>query len=55
MMMRFFNESFQSMVYLHDEWRGRLRKDAVDLEDPDIVIVIILESHAHEILNNLSF
>lgn len=44
-MMKFLDQHFQSTTYIHDEWRGRLRKDIIEINKPDIVIVIMLETH----------
>ncbi|NRA10943.1 MAG: hypothetical protein HRT57_03185, partial [Crocinitomicaceae bacterium] len=30
-MMKFLDEHFQSTTYIHDEWRGRLRKDIIEI------------------------
>jgi hypothetical protein len=54
-MMKYFNEHFRSIVYFHDEWKARLRKDIIEIEKPDIVIVIALETHFYHLLTNLSF
>jgi len=54
-MTKYLNEHFESTIYIHDEWRGRIRKDIIELEKPDIVIVIMLETHAHGLLNSPSF
>lgn len=54
-MMKYLDEHFQSTVYLHDEWRGRIRKDAIELEKPDIVIVIMLETHVKGLWSNPCF
>jgi alginate O-acetyltransferase complex protein AlgJ len=54
-MMKHFNEHFQSTIYIHDEWRGRIRKDIIEIEKPDIVIVILLETHSTGLITSPSF
>jgi hypothetical protein len=54
-MMKQFNEHFQSTIYIHDEWRGRIRKDIIEIEKPDIVIVILLETHSTGLITSPSF
>jgi hypothetical protein len=54
-MVPFLQEHFSKMVLIHDEWRYRLRQDVLEIEKPDVVITIVLESHAHEMLANPSF
>jgi hypothetical protein len=54
-MMPFFDEHFQSTVYIHDEWRGRLRQDIIEREKPDIVMVIMLETHSNGLFSSPSF
>lgn len=54
-LMNFMNEHFQSTIYIHDEWRARLRQDIIEIEKPDIVIVIALETHFDGVLTNPSF
>jgi len=44
-MVPFLDQHFESTTYIHDEWRGRLRKDVIETYKPDIVIVIMLETH----------
>tara|TARA_B110000902_G_scaffold16808_2_gene19679 strand:- start:20401 stop:21534 length:1134 start_codon:yes stop_codon:yes gene_type:complete len=54
-LMPFLNEHFQSTVYIHDKWRGRLRQDIIEQEKPDIVMVIMLETHANGLFYSPSF
>lgn len=54
-MMPFFNEHFQSITYIHDSWRGGLRQDIIELEKPDVVMVIMLETHSNGPLTFPSF
>ncbi|MFT6982943.1 MAG: hypothetical protein ACJAUD_001714 [Crocinitomicaceae bacterium] len=46
-MMPYLNEHFQSITYIHDSWRGGLRQDIIEREKPDIVLVIMLETHSN--------
>ena len=50
-LMRFFQKQFQRCVFIHDEWLFRLREDIIEIEKPDIVLNIMLETSSQELLN----
>ena len=51
-LMKFFQENFRKTVFIHDNWKYRLREDIIDIEKPDLVINIILETELHKLIEN---
>lgn len=52
LLKKFFQEHFRKMVLIHDNWKYRLREDIIEIEKPDIVINIILETELHKLFEN---
>lgn len=50
LMVKYFQESFHESVFIHDEWKYRMREDLLINEKPDIVLNIILETEIHKLL-----
>ncbi len=50
LMIKWFQEHFKKSVFIHDEWRYRMREDIILKEKPDIVINVILETELHRLL-----
>jgi hypothetical protein len=51
LMVKYFQESFHESVFIHDEWKYRMREDLIINEKPDIVLNIILETEIHKLLD----
>jgi hypothetical protein len=52
LMMKYFEESFHECVFIHDEWKYRMREDLLVKEKPDLSVNIILETEIHRLLSN---
>jgi alginate O-acetyltransferase complex protein AlgJ len=44
LMIRYLQEHFKETVFIHDEWKYRMREDLILKEKPDIVINIVFET-----------
>lgn len=49
--MPFFNETFSEILYIFDGWKYGINKEIIDLFQPDIIVVLTLETHTDNILN----
>jgi alginate O-acetyltransferase complex protein AlgJ len=49
-MMPFFSEYFMESVFIHDEWKYRMREDLIEKEKPDIIINLIYENGLDKLL-----
>ncbi len=50
LLMRYLQEHFRESIFIHDEWKYRMREDLILKEKPDIVINIMLETFAYNLL-----
>jgi hypothetical protein len=50
LLIKYLQEHFRESVFIHDEWKYRMREDLILKEKPDIVLNIILETEAHKLL-----
>ena len=44
------SEHFKKSVYIHDEWKYRMRSDIIEKEKPDIILNIILETEIKKVI-----
>lgn len=51
LMIRFFQEQFEKLVIIHDQWMYRVREDVVIKEKPDIILNIALETRIKNIID----
>lgn len=50
LLIRYLQEHFRESVFIHDEWKYRMREDLILKEKPDVVINIMVETYAYNIL-----
>ena len=51
-LVRFFQEHFSETLILHDGWQYEMHEDILNIEKPDIILNIILETEINKLLNN---
>jgi alginate O-acetyltransferase complex protein AlgJ len=49
-LIHYLQEHFKETVFIHDEWKYRMREDIIMAEKPDIVLNIILENEIPKLL-----
>jgi hypothetical protein len=50
LLVRYLQEHFKETVFIHDEWKYRMREDLIAAEKPDIVINIIFETGVEKLI-----
>jgi len=50
LMIRYFQEYFSETVFIHDDWKYRMREDIILNEKPNIVLTVILETEAGKLI-----
>ncbi|MGQ0828176.1 MAG: alginate O-acetyltransferase AlgX-related protein [Bacteroidota bacterium] len=50
LMIRYFQEYFKETVFIHDDWKYRMREDIIVKEKPDIVLTIIFETEIGKLI-----
>jgi alginate O-acetyltransferase complex protein AlgJ len=50
LLVRYLQEHFSESVFIHDEWKYRMREDLIENEKPDIVLTIVLENELNKLL-----
>ena len=44
LMMKYFQENFKEVIFIHGEWKGEMHEEIILKEKPDIIINIMLET-----------
>lgn len=50
LLIRFLQENFKESVFIHDEWKYRMREDLIEKEKPDVVINIVFETGLNKLI-----
>jgi len=51
-LVRFLQEHFKKTVFIHDGWEYKMNDYIIDIEQPDIILNVILETEVHKLLYN---
>jgi len=54
LLINYLSEHFSRSVYIWDNWEYKLNEDIIEIEKPDVVVSIVLESNLKFILKHMS-